>query len=77
MEKDGLADNVFVESLGNLSDYITSSNDSVFEFWERRNGKDGVHHYCVIETYSDCRRAMEYMANVYGWKVEEEERYGV
>ena len=76
MEKDGSADTVFLETLRNLSEYITSSNDNVFEFWERRNEKDGVHHYCVIETYSDYRRALEYMADVYGWKVEEEERYG-
>lgn len=75
MEKEGSADTVFLESLRNLSEYITSRDDSVFEFWERRNGKDGVHHYCVIETYSDYRRALEYMAAVYGWKVEEEERY--
>lgn len=75
MEKAGCENTVFFKSLRNISEYVTTSNDNVFEFWDSHNGKDGEHHYCVIDTYGDYLYALKFMARFYGWKVEEEERY--
>jgi len=76
MELAGLADTDFYRSLDNLSLYARASEDTVFEFWEQYADKGGEHHYCDIDTWGESYLgALKYMANVYGWKVEVEERY--
>ena len=76
IELAGLADTDFYRSLDNLSVYISASGDTLLDFWKQYADKGSEHHYCEIDTWGESYLGvLKYMANVYGWKVEEEERY--